>query len=163
MAGVSHSMVADFQEGAAPEQVFRETQVEAARFLLAYFLKSQCPLCCIRWVRSESQAAQIRRRGPLRQAYREVGWERHLEISHPLASGCISCTPDESAFSSLFLSNLVTRGAWHRGSGLIHFLSLCLLQQIFLTQESNQGLLCCRQIIHHRSYQGSPLFGCIRS
>ena len=57
VAGVSHSMVADFQEGAAPEQVFRETPVEAARFLLAYSLKSQCPLCCILWVRSESQAS----------------------------------------------------------------------------------------------------------
>ena len=32
-----------------------------------------------------------------------------------------------------------------------------LLQQIFLTHESNQGLLNCRQIIHQLSYQGSPL------
>ena len=31
--------------------------------------------------------------------------------------------------------------------------SLSLLQQIFQTQESNQGLLHCRQILYHLSYQ----------
>ena len=35
--------------------------------------------------------------------------------------------------------------------------SLFLLQGIFLTQESNQGLLHCRQILYQLSYQGSPL------
>ena len=34
--------------------------------------------------------------------------------------------------------------------------SLSLLQQIFLTQESKQGLLYCRQILYQLSYQGSP-------
>ena len=34
--------------------------------------------------------------------------------------------------------------------------SLSLLQQIFLTQESNWGLLHCRQILYQLSYQGSP-------
>ena len=34
--------------------------------------------------------------------------------------------------------------------------SLCLLQGIFLTQESNQGLLHCGRILHQMSYQGSP-------
>ena len=34
--------------------------------------------------------------------------------------------------------------------------SLFLLQWIFLTQESNQGLLHCRQILYQLSYQGSP-------
>ena len=34
--------------------------------------------------------------------------------------------------------------------------SLSLLQQIFLTQESNQGLLHCRWILYQLSYQGSP-------
>ena len=32
-----------------------------------------------------------------------------------------------------------------------------LLQGIFLTQESNPGLLHCRQILYQVSYQGSPL------
>ena len=34
--------------------------------------------------------------------------------------------------------------------------SLSLLQGIFLTQESNWGLLHCRQILYHLSHQGSP-------
>ena len=34
---------------------------------------------------------------------------------------------------------------------------LSLLQEIFLTQESNQCLLYCRQILYQLSYQGSPL------
>ena len=35
--------------------------------------------------------------------------------------------------------------------------SLSLLHQIFPTQESNQGLLHCKWILYHLSYQGSPL------
>ena len=35
--------------------------------------------------------------------------------------------------------------------------SLSLLQSIFLAQESNHGLLHCRQILYQLSYQGSPL------
>ena len=38
--------------------------------------------------------------------------------------------------------------------------SLSLLQGIFPTQESNQGLLHCRQILYHLSYQGS-LYMCV--
>ena len=36
--------------------------------------------------------------------------------------------------------------------------SLSLLQRIFPTQESNQGLLSCRRILYQLSYQGSPCF-----
>ena len=36
--------------------------------------------------------------------------------------------------------------------------SLSLLQWIFLTQESNWGLLHCRQILYQLSYQGSALY-----
>ena len=39
--------------------------------------------------------------------------------------------------------------------------SLFLLQQIFLTQELNQGLLHCRQILYQLTYQGSPRKGII--
>ena len=35
--------------------------------------------------------------------------------------------------------------------------SLSLLQQIFPTQESNQGLLHCRWILYQLSYEGSPI------
>ena len=38
--------------------------------------------------------------------------------------------------------------------------SLSLLQWIFPTQELNQGLLHCRQILYHLSYQGSPKKEC---
>ena len=34
--------------------------------------------------------------------------------------------------------------------------NLSLLQGIFLTQESNQGLLHCRRILYQLRYQGSP-------
>ena len=34
--------------------------------------------------------------------------------------------------------------------------SLSLLQRIFLTKESNQGLLHCRQILYQLSYKGRP-------
>ena len=37
--------------------------------------------------------------------------------------------------------------------------SLSLLQGIFPTQESNRGLLHCRQILYQLSYEGSPLVG----
>ena len=33
---------------------------------------------------------------------------------------------------------------------------LSLLQRIFLTQESNRGLLQCRWILYQLSHQGSP-------
>ena len=36
--------------------------------------------------------------------------------------------------------------------------SLSILQQIFLTQESNWGLLHCRWILYHLRHQGSPIF-----
>ena len=34
--------------------------------------------------------------------------------------------------------------------------SLSLLQRLFPTQESNPGLLHCREILYHLSHQGSP-------
>ena len=38
--------------------------------------------------------------------------------------------------------------------------TLSLLQGIFLTQESNQGLLLCRRILYQLSYQGSHVYIC---
>ena len=38
--------------------------------------------------------------------------------------------------------------------------SLSLLQRIFPTQESNQGLLHCRWILYQLSYEGSPRVSC---
>ena len=47
----------------------------------------------------------------------------------------------------------------HQGSPRTQeWVALCLLQQIFLNQESNQGLLHCRQILYQLSHQGSPMY-----
>ena len=35
--------------------------------------------------------------------------------------------------------------------------SHCLVQGIFLTQESNPGLLHCRRILYHLSHLGRPI------
>ena len=40
--------------------------------------------------------------------------------------------------------------------------SLSLLQGISPTQETNQGLQHCRQILYQLSYQGSPFFNCVQ-
>ena len=40
--------------------------------------------------------------------------------------------------------------------------SLSCLQRIFLTQESNQGLLHCRRILYQLSYQGSSELGLLQ-
>ena len=50
-----------------------------------------------------------------------------------------------------FFTSWATREAQEYWSG-----SLSLLQQIFLTQESNWGLLHCRQILYQLSYQERP-------
>ena len=49
-----------------------------------------------------------------------------------------------------FLTSWAAREPKNTGAG-----SLSLLQWIFPTQESNQGLLHCRQILYQLSYQGS--------
>ena len=41
--------------------------------------------------------------------------------------------------------------------------SLSLLQGIFLTQESNWGILPCRKILYQLSYQGSPQITLLRN
>ena len=50
-----------------------------------------------------------------------------------------------------FLPSWATREAQNTGVG-----SLSLLQQIFPTQELNQGLVHCRLTLNQLSYQGSP-------
>ena len=39
---------------------------------------------------------------------------------------------------------------------ILEWVAFSLLQQIFPTHESNQGLLHCKQILYQLSYQGSP-------
>ena len=40
---------------------------------------------------------------------------------------------------------------------ILEWVAYPLLQRIFPTQESNRGLLHCRQILYQLSYQGSPI------
>ena len=56
-----------------------------------------------------------------------------------------------SHIASRLFTLWATRSPKSTGAG-----SLSLLQQVFLTQELNQGLLHCRQILHQLSYQGNP-------
>ena len=62
-----------------------------------------------------------------------------------------SCDPMDCSPPSSSVHGISQEEYW---SGL-HF----LLQGIFLTQESNLGLLYCRQILHRLSYEGSPTCG----
>ena len=39
---------------------------------------------------------------------------------------------------------------------ILEWVAFSLLQRTFATQELNQGLLHCRQILYQLSYQGSP-------
>ena len=48
-------------------------------------------------------------------------------------------------------------GAWNSLGQNTGVGSLSLLQGIFLTQESNWGLLHCRWILYQLGYQGSPI------
>ena len=54
-----------------------------------------------------------------------------------------------------FFTSLVTGKPKNTGVG-----SLSLLRWIFPTQELNQGLLHCRQILYQLNYQGSPSLHC---
>ena len=59
-----------------------------------------------------------------------------------------------SCIAGRFFTSWATRGAQEYWTG-----SLSLLQRIFPTWESKQGLLHCRQILYQVSYEGSP--GCL--
>ena len=64
--------------------------------------------------------------------------------SHPRDRTQVSCIVGR------FFTSWATREAKNTGVG-----SLPRLQQIFPTQELNQGLLHCRRILYQMSYQGS--------
>ena len=56
-----------------------------------------------------------------------------------------------SCIAGRFFTSLATGKPQNTGVG-----SLSFLQGIFPTQELNQGLLHCRQILYQLSYEGSP-------
>ena len=59
-----------------------------------------------------------------------------------------SCPPLWDPMDCIVHGNLQAR--------ILEWVSLSLLQWIFPTQESNPGLLHCRQILYQLSYEGSP-------
>ena len=71
--------------------------------------------------------------------WKEVKWSQSRSVMSDSLWPCGLCSP----WNSL---------GQNTGVG-----SLSLLQQIFLTQESNQGLRHCRWILYQLSYQESPL------
>jgi len=73
-------------------------------------------------------------------------------VAFPFSRG--SYQPRDHRSPALQVDSLPAEPQWkprNTGAG-----SLSLLQWIFLTQESNQGLLSCRWILYQLSYQGSP-------
>ena len=72
-------------------------------------------------------------------------WENHLSS---LCLSLLSCKMGMIVVSTFESS--------YRSKELRTIGSHSLLQGIFTTQESNQGLLHCRQVLYQLSYQGSP-------
>ena len=73
-----------------------------------------------------------------------VAYSFSRESSRPRNQTGVSC------IAGGFFTNWPQGNSKNTGVG-----SLSLLQQIFLTQESNQGILCCWRIHYQLSYQGS--------
>ena len=74
-----------------------------------------------------------------------VGFAFSRGFSQPRDRTQVSC------IAGRFFTSWATGKSTNSGVG-----SLFLLHKFFLTQESNWCLLCCRQILYHLSYQGSP-------
>ena len=47
--------------------------------------------------------------------------------------------------------------AWNSPARILEWVAIPFSGGIFQTQETNLGLLHCRQILYHLSHQGSPL------
>ena len=80
--------------------------------------------------------------------------------NHPIPYSVVSLIVKESESHSVVPASLRPHGLnspWHSPAQNIRMGSCFLLQGIFLTQESNQGLLHYRQILYQLSYQGSPI------
>ena len=73
-------------------------------------------------------------------------------VAFPFSMG--SSQPRDQTQASLTDSLLAEPQGKPKSTGVD---SLSLLQGIFLTQESNRGLLHCRWILYQLSYEGSPI------
>ena len=69
---------------------------------------------------------------------------------------CLLCCPACRLISPIFLNSIYMVCPWNSPGKNTEVGGHSLLQEIFLTQGSDLGLLNCRQIFYHLSYQGSP-------
>ena len=76
-------------------------------------------------------------------------------VAFPFSRGS-SQSRDQTQISHI-AGTFFTSSAIREAPGILEWLRLSLLQRIFPTQESNWGLLHCRQILYQLSYQ-SPAF-----
>ena len=94
------------------------------------------------------------------QLYSSIKWKFFLErcCGEALKPSCSSFNPTLDALGKAFNISLLASEFFTESQGKPENTgvgSLSLLQSIFLTQESNWGLLLCRQILYQLSYQGS--------
>ena len=69
---------------------------------------------------------------------------------------CLLCCPACRLISPIFLNSIYMVCPWNSPGKNTEVVCHSLLQEIFLTQGSDLGLLYCRQIFYHLSYRGSP-------
>ena len=69
---------------------------------------------------------------------------------------CLLCCPACRLISPIFLNSIYMVCPWNSPGKNTEVVCHSLLQEIFLTQGSDLGLLYCRQIFYHLSYKGSP-------
>ena len=106
--------------------------------------------------------------GPMWPRYAESNTPRHClpralacyQMKGACVCACVlSCFSRLQLFATLWTVACQTPHLWDspgKSSGLS---SHVLLQEIFVTQGLNPGLLHCRQILYHLSYQGSSVKG----
>ena len=99
---------------------------------------------------SESHLSHVRLCNPMDCTVHGILQARILDwVAVPFSTG--STQPRSPALQADSLPAELPGKPKKTGAG-----SLSLLQRIFPTQESNQGLLHCRWLLYQLSYQGSP-------
>ena len=93
--------------------------------------------------------------GPMDYTIHGTLQARILEwVAFPFSRG--SSQPRDRTQISCIAGGFFTSWATREAQEYLRVSSLSLLQWIFLTQESNWGLLYCRWILYQLSYEGSP-------
>ena len=92
----------------------------------------------------------VARQAPLSMGFSRQEYWSGLPCPHPGDLPNLGIEPRSPTLQAISLLSEPPKKHKNTGEG-----SLSLLQGIFLTQESNQALLHCRQILYQLSYQGS--------